>query len=64
MGPEVVNLYIENMTRELTELLKHKILLQTQLELQQKISAELQEKVEKLEKAVAKTSKKKEENTF
>lgn len=64
MGPEVINLYIENLTKELMEAIKIKILLQTQLEIQQKITADLQEKVDKLEKAAARTNKKKEENTF
>lgn len=63
MGQEFLNAYIENMTREMGELLKMKILLQTQLELQQKITADLQEKLDKLEKASAKNNKKK-DDTF
>ena len=66
MGPEFVNIYIENMTKELGELLKVKILLQTQLEVQQKITADLQARLDVLEKANAERTgkKKKEENTF
>lgn len=63
MGQEFLNAYIENMTREMGELLKMKILLQTQLELQQKITADLQEKLDKLEKAASKNNKKK-DDTF
>lgn len=63
MGQEFLNAYIENMTREMGELLKMKILLQTQLELQQKITADLQEKLDKLEKAASKNTKKK-DDTF
>ena len=66
MGPEFVNIYIENLVKEMGELLKVKILLQTQLEMQQKITAELQVKIEALEKANADrvVKKKKEDNTF
>ena len=66
MGPEFVNAYIDNMTKELGELLKIKILLQTQLELQQKITAELQQRLADLEKTVEKTAKKtkKDDSTF
>lgn len=66
MGSEFVNAYIENMTKEMGELLKMKVLLQTQLDLQQKITAELQQRLNDLEKANEKLSKKKkdEPNTF
>jgi hypothetical protein len=66
MGPEFVNAYIENLTKEMGELLKLKILLQTQLDLQQKITAELQQRLIELEKANEKLSKKtkKDDSTF
>lgn len=66
MGQEFVNAYIENLVKEMGELLKIKILLQTQLEIQQKISAELQNRLTDLEKANEKLNKKKkdEPNTF
>ena len=66
MGPDFVNAYIENMTREMGELLKMKILLQTQLELQRKITAEMQQRLERFEKAEEKAAKKikKDESTF
>ena len=63
MSTDFYNTYVENLIKELGEYMKMKILLQTQLEVQQKITNELQEKVEKLEKAAAKTSKKK-DDTF
>jgi hypothetical protein len=65
MGPEFVNAYIENLTKEMGELLKMKVLFQTQLDIQQKITAELQQRLTELEKANEKLSKKKkDENTF
>ena len=65
MGPEFVNAYIENLTKEMGELLKVKVLLQTQLDLQQKITAELQQRLNELEKANEKLNKKKkDDNTF
>lgn len=63
MSTDFYNTYVENLIKELGEYMKMKILLQTQLEVQQKITNELQSKVEKLEKAAAKPSKKK-EDTF
>lgn len=65
MGPEFVNAYIENLTKEMGELLKVKVLLQTQLDIQQKITAELQQRLAELEKSNEKLSrKKKDDNTF
>lgn len=66
MGPEFYNLYVENLIKELGESLKMKIIIQTQLELQQKISSELQQRLEKYEKAEEKAAKKnkKDESTF
>ena len=66
MGPEFYNLYVENLIKELGESLKTRIILQTQLELQQKISAELQQRLEKYEKAEEKAAKKhkKDDSTF
>lgn len=66
MGQEFVNAYIENLVKELGELLKIKVLLQTQLEIQQKLTADLQQRLTELEKANEKLNKKKkdEPNTF
>ena len=65
MGPEFFNAYVENLVKEMGELTKVKVLLQTQLELQQKISAELQQKLERFEKNEEKQlAKKKKEDTF
>jgi len=63
MGPEFVNAYIENLTKEMGELLKMKVLLQTQLDLQQKIAAELQARLTELEKANDKLAKKKKDDS-
>lgn len=35
-NPEMINLYVDNLVREMTELLKSKVLLNTQLEFLQK----------------------------
>ena len=66
MGPEFYNLYVENLIKELGESLKIKVILQTQLELQQKITAELQQRLEKYEKAEERAAKKakKDDSTF
>lgn len=65
MGPEFVNAYIENLTKEMGELLKMKVLLQTQLDIQQKITAELQQRLSELEKGNEKLAKKKkDDHTF
>lgn len=65
MGQEFVNAYIENLAKEMGELLKLKVLLQTQLDIQQKITAEMQTRLERFEKAEEKSAKKKkDENTF
>jgi hypothetical protein len=66
MGPEFYNLYVENLIKELGESLKIKVILQTQLELQQKITAELQQRLEKYEKAEERPAKKakKDDSTF
>ena len=54
MDNEFVNAYIERVTNEVAELVKTKLLLETQLQMAQKVNTELQNKIEKLEKPTKK----------
>lgn len=67
MGPEFYNMYVEKLVQEVTELVKSKILLSTQLSYYEKLNSELAAKVENLEKALnkanTKSQKKGEQNT-
>lgn len=64
MGPELYNIYVEKLIIEATELMKTKVLLSAQVTLYEKINAELNSKVEELEKALNKAnSKTKKDNT-
>ena len=45
MTPEIINLYIENLLKEVEELSKTKILLDTQVKYHVKLNEELQEKI-------------------
>lgn len=45
MTPEIINLYIENLLKEVEELCKSKILLDTQVKYNVKINEELQDKI-------------------
>lgn len=54
MDSEFVNAYIERVTNEVAELTKTRLLLETQLQMVQKVNTELQKKIEKLEKPTKK----------
>jgi len=54
MDNEFVNAYIERVTNEVVELTKTKLLLETQLQMAQKVNIDLQKKLEKLEKPTKK----------
>lgn len=66
MNSDLVNLYIEKLIFNLTELTKVNILQAAQLELQQKINADLARKVDQLDEALnkAKAKTKKNETDF
>lgn len=68
MNEVFVNKYIENLIKEITELNKTKLLLQTQLDIANKISSDLNDEVIKLREQDKQGRKKKEattsENTF
>lgn len=71
MEKEFINVYIEKMTKKLEDFSKQEILLQTQLELAQRVVNsqqnqinELNGKLEKLEASLNKKASKKEANDF
>lgn len=71
MEKEFINVYIEKMTKKLEDFSKQEILLQTQLELAQRVVNsqqaqinELNGKLEKLEASLNKKASKKETNDF
>ena len=59
MGPEFVNLYIERLLNDVTEGVKSRILLETQLKFTEMINSQLQTKIIELEAQVEKLNKKK-----
>jgi CII-binding regulator of phage lambda lysogenization HflD len=59
MGPEFVNLYIERLLKDVTEGVKSRILLETQLKYTELINSQLQTKINELESQVEKLNKKK-----
>jgi hypothetical protein len=59
MGPEFVNLYIERLLNEVTEGVKSRILLETQLKFTEMINSQLQTKIIELETQIEKLNKKK-----
>lgn len=50
MTVEFVNAYIERLVREVEELTKNRLLVETQLIIAEKVNRELQEKLDKYEK--------------
>ena len=63
MNEVFVNKYIENLIKEITELNKTKLLLQTQLDIANKISSDLTEEIEKLKDQLDNQKKKIEVDT-
>lgn len=62
MNSDLINLYIEKLIINLTELTKVNILQAAQLELQQKINADLARKVDQLDDALTKAKSKNKKN--
>ena len=58
MNPEIVNLYIERMLKEIEELTKNRLLVDTQLKYTEMMNAQLQERIKQLETELEKASKK------
>ena len=59
MNPEIVNIYIERLLNEVTEGVKARILLETQLKYTEMMNSKLQLKINELEIQVEKLNKKK-----
>lgn len=62
MNSDLINIYIEKLIVNLTELTKVNILQAAQLELQQKINADLARKVDQLDDALTKAKSKTKKN--
>lgn len=58
MNPEIVNIYIENLLKEVTEGTKSRILLETQLKYTEMLNAELHSRIKQLEIEQEKQNKK------
>ena len=59
MNPEIVNMYIERLLQEISELTKNRLLVETQLRYTERMNAEFQNKISQLEQQVEKLNKKK-----
>lgn len=66
MDAQIINVYVERLLKEVTELTKTKLLLETQLIVTQQLNSELSSKIEAYQKAEEKQLKKaaKNEQTF
>jgi len=59
MNPEIVNMYIERLLQEISELTKNRLLVETQLRYTERMNTEFQNKISQLEQQVEKLNKKK-----
>jgi hypothetical protein len=59
MNPDLINLYIEQLLKELTEGVKNRVLLETRLKYTEMMNAQLQATVTELEEKVEKLNKRK-----
>jgi hypothetical protein len=59
MNPEIINLYIEQMLKEVTEGVKYRILLEAQLKYTEKLNADLAAKLKEAEAQIEKLNRKK-----
>lgn len=66
MGPEFVNAYVNKLLNEIQELVKTKLLLQTQLEITENINSKLSQELDKYQKQEESKKKtiKKDDNQF
>jgi hypothetical protein len=58
MNPEILNIYIEKLSTQATELMKTNILLSAQLTYQERLAASLNDRIGELEAALDKAAKK------
>lgn len=59
MNPEIINLYIERLLKEVEELTKNRLLIETQLKYTEMINAQFQQKLKEVELQLEKLNKKK-----
>lgn len=59
MNPELINIYIERLIREVGELIKSKLLIETQLKYTEMMNASLNKKIEELTSQLEKQQNKK-----
>lgn len=59
MNPEIINLYIDRLLNEVTEGVKSRILLETQMKYTEMMNGQLQNKINELELQIEKLNKKK-----
>lgn len=62
MNPEIVNLYIERLLREIEELNKNRLLVETQLRFTESLNVSFSEKIKSLESQLEKQNTKKTSN--
>ena len=58
MNPEIVNIYINRLIKEIEELTKNRLLIETQLQYTESLNASLQKNVEELSAQLEKQTKK------
>ena len=58
MNPEILNIYIDKLSTQATELMKTNILLSAQLTYQERLTASINDRVAELEAALDKATKK------
>lgn len=58
MNPEIINMYIDRLIREIGELTKSRLLIETQLQYTEKMNADLQARIKQLEDHAEKQSRK------
>lgn len=58
MNPEIFNLYIARLIKEIEELTKNRLLIETQLQYTEKLNADAQTRIKQLEEQIEKQTKK------
>ena len=59
MNPEIVNMYIDRLLQEISELTRNRLLVETQLRYTERMNADLQAKLQESESRLEKLNKKK-----
>jgi hypothetical protein len=64
MNPEIINLYIDRLLQEIQELIKNKLMIETQLRYTELLNKQLQTKITELESQLEKLNKKKQKEVI